>query len=295
MKPPLVEGDPVSGAPPALRDLQARFLEELRERMGDEELPASGAFLEPPVGSAVERWRIYREGYRLRLVEAIRNDYEAVARIVGPDPFRALIERYLEAHPPSAHDIGRAGDRLATFLASDPLTEKLPFLPDLARFEAALAASLVAADPAPIDRQALAALPPDDLLDLPLTLASGAQLLLSDWPVGDLWALRDRPDEEISLELEGRPARLVVHRDGLAVKWRELEDDEAVFLSGITATADGTTLADLLDSGRFGPPEEAAPHLVALFLRMVDSVIVRVPIVPVPIVPVPSTDKEKRQ
>src|SRR5262249_33438362 len=158
-----------------------------------------------------------------------RNDYPALARIVGPDPFRALIERYLEAHPPAAHDIGRAGDRLAAFLAGDPLTEKLPLLPDLARFEAAMAAPLVAPDPAPPHRENLAALPPEALLDLPLSLASGVYLVLSEWPVGELWALRDKPDEEVSLDLAGKPARLVVHRDGLAVVWRELADDEAAF------------------------------------------------------------------
>jgi hypothetical protein len=281
MKPPSTEAAPegAPGAAPALgslREIQERFLAELRKgpEEGDDALPASGVFLEPPTESAAARWRIYREGYRLRLVESIRNDYEALARIVGPEPFRALIERYLEAHPPASHDIGRAGDRLAAFLDTDPLTGKLPFLPDLARFEAALAASLVAADPEPVRPERLAALDPLALLDLPLALASGVHLLASEWPLGDLWKLRDQPDSEVAVELYGRPSRLVVYRDGLSVRWRALDDAEAELLRG---AARGSTLAELMDSGAFGLEDEAAPLLVSLFLRMIGSAIVQCP------------------
>src|SRR5258708_5566718 len=169
---------------------------------------------------------------------------------------------------------GRAGDRLACSLAGDPLTLKLPFLPDLARFEAALAAAVVAADPPPVSRQALAALNPDRLLDLEVSLAPGAAHLASEWPLGDLWASRDQPDEEIAIEVFGRPSQIVIYRDGLAVRWRELTAEEADF---VVAAARRTTLAQLLESERFGPPEEAAPRLVSLFLRLVESSIVRVP------------------
>lgn len=275
MKPSPTEAPVALGG--SLREIQERFLAELRkgaDGAGGEELPAAGVFLEPPTQSAAERWRIYREGYRIRLVESIKNDYEALARIVGANPYRGLIERYLEAHPPSSHDIGRAGDRLADFLADDPLTAELPFLPDLARFEAALAASLVAADPEPVAPERLAALDPFDLLDLPLALAPGVFVIASEWPLGDLWALRDKADDEVSLELYGRPSRLVVHRDGYAVRWREADDAEAKFLAG---AARGATLAELLDSGDFGPEEEAAPLLVSLYVRMIASAIVRCP------------------
>jgi len=264
-------------ARPTLRQIQERFLRELRkgpEAEGDEALPASGAFLEPPTESSAARWRIYREGYRLRLVESIRNDYEVLARIIGPEPFRSLVERYLEAFPPSSHDIGRAGDRLADFLAADVLTDELPFLPDLARFEAALAASLVAADPEPVAPERLAALDPLALLDLPLALASGVSRIVSEWPLGDLWALRDQPDDEVKVELYGRPSRLVVHRDGYAVRWREIDEAEARLLQGAER---GATLAELMESGAFGPEEEAAPLLVSIYVRMIASAIVRCP------------------
>lgn len=261
-----------AGAGASLRELQERFLASLRGEETSAGLP--GAFLEPPKGTAGERWQVYREAYHLRLIEAIANDYPATARILGPPAFDRLIRRYLALHPPAAHDIGRAGDRLAAYLPGDPLTEKLPFLPDLAAFEGALAAAVTAADLAPPSREALAALDPHLLFESPLALAPGAAFLDSAWPLGELWELRHKSDEEAALDVEGKPARLLVFRDGLTVRWRPIEgEDEAALLTGVVR---GETLAGLLDSGACGAPEEAAPRLVSTFLRMVESSILRV-------------------
>lgn len=266
--------EPAPPARPALRDLQERFLSSLRQEDGPAGLADSGLFLAPPRGSAGERWQVYREAYRLRLTEAIGNDHPATARILGPEAFAGMIRRYLAAHPPASHDIGRAGARLADYLPGDRLAEKLPFLPDLARFEQALADAVIAADPPPFSRDGLAALDPDLLFESPLALASGAAFLASDWPLGDLWELRDRPDDEVALEVEGRPAQVAVFRDGLAVRWRAADADEAALLA---AAGRGENLADLLDSGALGLSEEAAPRLIATFLRLVESSILRVP------------------
>jgi len=261
-------------ARPTLRELQERFLAGLREEEGGDALPEAGAFLAPPRGSAGDRWRVYREAYRLRLIEANGNDHPATARIVGPAAFDRLIRRYLAVHPPASHDINRAGARLAKYLPGDPLTEKLPFLPDLAGFEQALADAVVAADPRPQTREEVAAIDPDVLFEGPLALASGAAFCASEWPLGALWELRDQPDEEVALAVEGRPAQVVVFRDGLAVRWRDADTDEATLLA---AAGRGENLANLLDSGAFGPPEEAAPRLIVTFLRLVESSILRAP------------------
>lgn len=260
------------GAPerPALRAVQESFLAGLRD---GEEGAGLGDFLEPPRGSAAGRWGVYREAYVLRLVEAVGNDHPATARILGPTAFDRLVRRYLAAHPPSSHDIGHAARQLPGWLPGDPLTESLPFLPDLARFEQALAAAVIAPDPVPATREELAALDPDVLFDSPLALASGAAFLDSESPLGDLWETRDQPDDEVALEVAGRPARLVVFRDGLAVRWRPVDGDEALLLA---AALRGETLAGLLDSGAFGTAEEGAPRLVPLFLRMAESSILRV-------------------
>ena len=93
--------DPRADAVARLRSVQDRFLAGLRE--GREDLAELGApsFIDPPTGTARSRWRIYLNAYVARLVEAIEQDYPATRRIVGPEVFRSLGERYLAAFPPS--------------------------------------------------------------------------------------------------------------------------------------------------------------------------------------------------
>ena len=130
----------------ALETLQTAFSGELfgRQTFGPER--RKRCFRKPPEGTVEGRWHIYSSGYLTRLVEALENDYSALARVVGPGPFGSLIQRYVAAHPPRSFDLRYAGDRLATFLEQDPLTGDLPFLPDLARLEWLLAEAFVAKD-----------------------------------------------------------------------------------------------------------------------------------------------------
>lgn len=257
---------------PALAELQAEFLRGLRRR--GENLAKRGAFAPPPRGDVARRWEIYRDGYVIRLAEAMRNDYPAIARILGFGPFRSLVARYLEAFPPHAPDIGQAGARLPEFLAGDALSADLPFLPDLARFEAALAAGVVAADARPVGREEIAAMG-ETVFERPLGLAPGAAYIASDWPLGDLWECRDRPDDEIHVEVLGRPTKVLLHRDGLAMRWREVDAEEGAFLAA--ATGAGATLAALCDGGGFGPPEQAAPRLVDVLLRFLAANVICFP------------------
>jgi hypothetical protein len=260
---------PAAGATPtpSLRELQAEFLRGMRGDAGAADLSAEGVFLEPPAATSAARFDVYREGYELRLAGVIENDYPAVARILGEGPFRNLIHRYLGRFPPHSHDVGRCGDHLARHLENDPLSENLPFLPELARFEAALSAGVVARDVRPLARVEIAALG-EALLERPLDWAPGAAFLRSRWPLGDLWNLRDQADEDIELQVEGRPTDLVVFRHGLRVLWREVSNDEAAFLAAVDGRC---SLLDLCDSGRFGEPEVAAPHLATLAVALLET------------------------
>jgi hypothetical protein len=255
-----------SAAGGTLRELQRSFLAGVR----GEEVDAA-LFAAPPASSAEARFGVYREGYEIRLADVMKNDYPAVERILGPGPWRSLIHRYLAVHPPSSHDVSRAGDHLARHLENDPLTADLPFLPDLARFEAALSAAVVAADLAPPTREDLEALG-DDLFEHPLAFVPGAAYLVSAWPLGDLWQLRNKADDEIALRVEGRPSSLVVHRRGLKVLWREVDSDEATFLAAVDGRR---SLTELCDSREFGEPEDAAPRLIGLLLPLLDATALR--------------------
>jgi hypothetical protein len=197
-----------------------------------------------PAGTLEERWHVYASGYLARLVEAVENDYPAVRRILGEGPFRSLVARYARSCPPRSYDIGRAGDRLAEFLETDPLAETLPFLPDLARFEWALAEAFVAADDLPLSWDVIASLPPDAVADLPLALHPGVAVVRSQWPLFELRDCQDLSDEAVAIPVQGRPVDALVYRRGLDVARRALACGEADLLMRIRA---GETLGRLTD------------------------------------------------
>ncbi len=250
----------------ALAELQSRFLASLR----DADVPGEGVdrdlFVDPPAGTLAERWAIYRNAYLVRLTEAIADRYPAIARIAGPVPFRDLCQRYVTEFPPSSHDIGRAGARFPEYLPSDPIATSLPFLPDLARFERALAEAVAAPDVEPLRWRDLAAMPADRLAEIPLRLACAAALIVSPWPLTALWLTTDQPDSAVDVDLAAGPSAILVARQGLEPRWRSLDADE---LAVAEAVSRGATPASILESDALGGGRDAPPRFVRALRSLV--------------------------
>jgi hypothetical protein len=281
---------------PRLRAAQESFLGGLRGRpaapwtgpgggpgcgsSGGPACGSAGPFLAPPTGGVEHRWAIYSSGYVARLVEALENDYPAVRRILGEGPFGSLTARYVRRFPPRSFDIGRAGERLATFLGEDALAAELRFLPDLARYEWSLAEAFVAADSVPLAWSELTALGPEAVADATFRLRPGTALIRSSWPLLELWGAKDLADADVSIPLEGSPCTVLVDRDGLEVRHRLVGEADARFLEAashglrlpalLRGAADETEAAGLVERFRLwvvselfekpGPSREAASH-----------------------------------
>jgi putative DNA-binding protein len=246
---------------PGLASVEHGFLDDLRgpARTAEER---RAAFAAPPRGTIEERWAIYAGGYVVRIAEALENDYPAVRRILGAGPLAGLAARYIATCPPRSFDLGRAGDRLASYLVADPLAQHLPFLPDLARLEWAVREAFVAADAAPLHWADLAGLDPECVADARVRITPGASLVSSEWPIHDLWAARDLPDEEVSIPLAGRPQTVLVLRHGLEVWCRPADTGEVRLFEAARA---GSTLTALTDE----TPAEDTPGLVEHFRALV--------------------------
>jgi hypothetical protein len=227
-----------------LRLLQASFLEDLKAGRPLSDAERAVLFKNPARGDVEHRWDIYTSGYLARLVEALENDYPATRRILGEGAFRSLTARFVARYPPHSFDIGRAGEELAAFLGEDPLATDLPFLPDLARFEWSLAEAFVAADCEPLAWSELAAPGPEAVADTVYRLRPGTAVIRSRWPLLDQAATQDLADQEVSVELEGRPCAVLVYRRDLEVRRRLLEEPDAAFLEN---AAHGLRLAEALD------------------------------------------------
>ena len=254
---------------PATARIQRAFLGDLtgRRRLGDADRDA--LFRRPRRGTVADRWHVYAHGYTARIVEALEQEFAAVRRILGPESFTALVERYVAVFPPRSFDLASVGDRLARFLEFDSLPAELPFLPDLARLERAVAEAFVAADAAPLLWEGLRARSPEDVASLRLGLAPGVLLLRSAWPLADLWRARlEQDDEAVAIGVEGRPSRVLVHRRGGRVRVEELSEDEAGLVEA--AGPGDVTLVDLQAFSGATDGAAGLARLLAAFQALVE-------------------------
>jgi len=249
-----------------LKDLQQCLLSTLTCGSAMDERSAEACFREPPRGRIADRWHIYAAGYLTRLGEALENDYPALRRIVGRHPFDALVRRYARSHPPRSHDLGLAGDRLPRFLEADGLSRKLPFLPDLARLEWALAQAFVSEDARPLRWDDLQAMDAESVSEMHWRLMPGTTVLRSEWPLIELWECKDRSDREISVAVEGRPSIVLVFRRSYQAHCAPVDHAFARF---VEAAADGATLAGLREALAPDGDPAATREFLQDFRRMI--------------------------
>jgi Putative DNA-binding domain len=88
--------------------------------------------------TSVERVGVYQGMYLLRMVEALENDYPALAHFLGQDAFADLVTRYVAAHPSRSYTLNRLGSALPEFIRATRGIRKKAFTADLARLERAV-------------------------------------------------------------------------------------------------------------------------------------------------------------
>lgn len=179
--------------------------------------------------SAVERWDIYANMYFYRLRDCLKDDFAAVAGVIGDADFHNLITDYLLAHPPRHFSLRYAGERLPDFLQEHELSRRRPFLADLARLEYAIVDSFDAADVVALTPDELQNVQAEEWPGLHLLLSPSARLLQLEWPAGEIWedAKQGREPEAIAAQ----PTHIRVWRKQLRVFHKIIDPSEAVALA----------------------------------------------------------------
>src|ERR1700737_4140664 len=96
-----------------LLELQRNFQAHLL--MGNDAIPKS--VVDAPPLAPAERVRIYRNAYRVRLLDALTDAYPILFKILGDDVFENLGHAFVDAHPSVHRSIRWYGRELAGFLA----------------------------------------------------------------------------------------------------------------------------------------------------------------------------------
>jgi hypothetical protein len=218
-------------------------------------------FAGTPEHPAADRVAIYANMYLWRLVEALRQTFPNLVRLLGDETFAGLAEDYLRRHPSEHHDVGRVGRRLAAFLREHPDPER-PDLAALAELEWARQEVFFAPAAPPAGAGILAGLDADDLPRVRLLVSPSLRVLVLDHAGGPLW--RQLEDGEPPGPPIPGPAAVAVWRSGLEVFHASLPLDEAAALAGARS---GDSLATTCDSfgGRADPATAAHAALSSWF------------------------------
>lgn len=160
----------------------------------DAETPAPPGLIDPQGRPAGKRFAVYRNNVAVGLSSALETGFPVLRKLLGDEFFAAMAGVFLRAHPPTSRLMMLYGVEMPAFLASFPPVAHLPYLPDVARLELALRRSYHAADRRAVAANALATLPPDQLMSTRLRLAAAVSVLQSAWPIHAIWQANTTPD-----------------------------------------------------------------------------------------------------
>lgn len=188
-----------------------------------------------------------------------------MAHVVGHAAFHRLVAGYLTAGRVRAANLNDVGDSLAEFLVDEQLTRSLPFLPDLARFEWAVARCFHAPTLPVLDPGDLAGWSDADWALARPQLQPWAEVISSPWPILRIWQAREIPVEDIDIDLTSGGDCVLLRRDGFEVCCELIDSagadifralrqgatlEQAVeLLAGLAASDFETTLARLSGNG----------------------------------------------
>jgi len=201
----------------SLRELQAGFRAAL---LGDDDRAAASAVIDDGLGASA-RLAVYRHHVFTSLTVTLEATFPVVCRLVDRRFFGWLADQYVRAHPPASPCLFEYGADFAEFVAAFPACAHLPWLADVARLEWAMNAALHAPDAAPLDPEALRALPPAALAPLMLRLDPSVTLLASRWPLDAIWRA-NQPEADGAADLAAGGVRLEIRRLGEDVVFRAL-------------------------------------------------------------------------
>ncbi len=215
-----------------------------------------------PQGGApgAERLSVYSGGYLARIEEALEEAYPAVRHVTGRLGFGGIARSYAARHGSINFDLSKAGRHLPEFLKDYSLTQELPFLPDLARLEWKVAEAFHSFDQPPAGFAQLAAVPAEQWEGVRIRFQPSVSVVSSAWPVLDIWEAREKPVQEIRIQLEGRPQKALVYRKQWEVRGEVIDDPQAAALEALMS---GKTLGQFSD--QLAQEGEGEPMLGAWF------------------------------
>lgn len=242
----------------SLLDLQSAFAASLLAEPSPDVLReiAGGEF------TSAERLDIHRNSVRSTLVAVLRLTYPALARLVGDEFFDYAAGRFALENPPASACLNYYGARFVDFLAGFPPASTLAYLPDVARFEWALAHAANVEDSAALGPADLARVDGSELAELRFIPHPSVRLLWLAYPADHICdaVLSGNEAAMREIDLAEGAVRLVVHRGPRGVEAQRLDATDYALLGAIFAGEEWSRLVDRA-------PERAAALLAEQLVK----------------------------
>ena len=240
----------------SLPEIQQWFKSKVQPALSPPSQPLQG-ILNPQGGvTGEERISVYANGYFARIAESLKEVYEAIHRVAGPEKFSELCEFYARRYPSRSYNLNYAGRSFPEFLRNASLTPSFVFLPDLARLEWLIWEAFHAFDETPLDASQIKGISLEDWENRRIVFQPSVGLFASRWTLLEVWLNRNQPTVNLSPEKLNRPERILVGRKGDQVRCEPLDENQYKLLEGLRA---GKNLGEVCDELAETAEEENLP------------------------------------
>jgi len=196
-----------------------------------------------------QQFAIYADGYRIRLLAAVRSDYPALLEYVGAKNFDRLACQYIEKNPPTNYNLDFYPHEFAEFLCEnyDDI-----FACDLARLEGAIAKVFMLPDSSPFLPEEMAKKSPEEFGEMVFPLRIASRLVRFSANVNEF--LNAQRGDNSSHKPQATSQYLLIYRHNNEVQRLQLSEAAFALLSQLAA---GKNVANALDDAIAQCPEFA--------------------------------------
>lgn len=184
--------------------------------------------------STATRLDIYRDGYYLRLIEALEQDYPVLRALLGDEQFDQLCREYIDHNPSRFRSIRWFGNEFADYLQKKSCE---PHLVEMAQFEWLLTESFDAADTDIVTVDMMSTIAPDHWPEMQFKCHPSLRILTLNWNTTSIWKSVKEHEKTISPQQSKQPVDWIIWRKKHEIQFCSMQSDEIYMLNAMQSGA----------------------------------------------------------